>query len=82
MDWAAMIMNMYRSWAQRRGYTVTIIEEMPGELAGIKVYLFSIHFPSLNPVSSPLYTDLLRVVPILRDHHGCETSHVDIFYYL
>ncbi|KAK1650676.1 hypothetical protein QYE76_068481 [Lolium multiflorum] len=36
MDWAAMIMNMYRSWAQRRGYTVTIIEEMPGELAGIK----------------------------------------------
>ncbi|KAM0890569.1 hypothetical protein ACQ4PT_026936 [Festuca glaucescens] len=36
MDWAAMIMNMYRSWAQRRGYTVTVIEEMPGELAGIK----------------------------------------------
>jgi hypothetical protein len=55
MDWAAMIMNMYRSWAQRRGYTVTIIEEMPGELAGIKVYLFSNHFPSLNPVNSPHY---------------------------
>lgn len=36
MDWAAMIMNMYQSWAQRRGYTVTVIEEMPGELAGIK----------------------------------------------
>ena len=42
MDWAAMIMNMYQSWAQRRGYTVTVIEEMPGELAGIKVYLFLI----------------------------------------
>ncbi|KAG8064192.1 hypothetical protein GUJ93_ZPchr0004g39467 [Zizania palustris] len=32
MDWAAMIMNMYRSWAQQRGYTVTIVEEMPGEI--------------------------------------------------
>lgn len=40
MDWAAMVMNMYRSWAQRRGYTVTVVEEMPGELAGIKVYFF------------------------------------------
>jgi protein subunit release factor B len=37
MDWAAMVMNMYRSWAQRRGYTVTVVEEMPGEVAGIKV---------------------------------------------
>ncbi|KAL5210035.1 hypothetical protein ABZP36_005658 [Zizania latifolia] len=36
MDWAAMVMNMYRSWAQRRGYTVTIVEEMAGEVAGIK----------------------------------------------
>ncbi|RCV45157.1 hypothetical protein SEVIR_9G434800v4 [Setaria viridis] len=36
MDWAAMVMNMYRSWAQRRGYTVTVVEEMPGEIAGIK----------------------------------------------
>ncbi|CAN6301161.1 unnamed protein product [Urochloa humidicola] len=36
MDWAAMVMSMYRSWAQRRGYTVTVVEEMPGEIAGIK----------------------------------------------
>uniref|UniRef100_A0A0E0KCR0 Peptide chain release factor domain-containing protein n=1 Tax=Oryza punctata TaxID=4537 RepID=A0A0E0KCR0_ORYPU len=36
MDWAAMVMNMYSSWAQQRGYTVSIIEEMPGEIAGIK----------------------------------------------
>ena len=42
MDWAAMVMNMYRSWAQRRGYTITVVEEMPGEVAGIKVYLFLI----------------------------------------
>ncbi|KAL2345617.1 hypothetical protein Fmac_006902 [Flemingia macrophylla] len=36
MDWAAMVMQMYKSWAQRRGYKVTVIEEMPGEIAGIK----------------------------------------------
>ncbi|VAH90340.1 unnamed protein product [Triticum turgidum subsp. durum] len=56
MDRAAMVMNMYRSWAQRRGYRVTIIEEIPGELAGIKVCLFYFfhHFTPLNPVSSPL----------------------------
>ncbi|KAL6644940.1 hypothetical protein ACP70R_016548 [Stipagrostis hirtigluma subsp. patula] len=36
MDWAAMVMNMYRSWAQRRGYKVTVIEEVHGEVAGIK----------------------------------------------
>ncbi|OMO86265.1 Peptide chain release factor class I/class II [Corchorus capsularis] len=36
MDWAAMVMQMYKSWAQRRGYRVTIVDEMPGEIAGIK----------------------------------------------
>lgn len=36
MDWASMVMQMYKMWAQRRGYAVTIVEEMPGELAGIK----------------------------------------------
>ncbi|XP_074571414.1 peptide chain release factor PrfB2, chloroplastic [Curcuma longa] len=36
MDWASMVMNMYKSWAQRRGFAVTVIEEMPGEIAGIK----------------------------------------------
>ncbi|KAI9081011.1 hypothetical protein K1719_036991 [Acacia pycnantha] len=36
MDWAAMVMQMYKSWAQGRGYKVTVVEEMPGEIAGIK----------------------------------------------
>ncbi|KAK7337690.1 hypothetical protein VNO77_18275 [Canavalia gladiata] len=36
MDWAAMVMQMYKSWAQRRGYKVTVMDEMPGEIAGIK----------------------------------------------
>ena len=37
MDWAAMVMQMYILWAQRRGFKVTVMEEMPGEIAGIKV---------------------------------------------
>uniref|UniRef100_K7MZU3 Prokaryotic-type class I peptide chain release factors domain-containing protein n=1 Tax=Glycine max TaxID=3847 RepID=K7MZU3_SOYBN len=36
MDWAAMVMQMYKSWAQQRGYKVTVVDEMPGEIAGIK----------------------------------------------
>lgn len=36
MDWAAMVMQMYKTWAQRRGYGVTVVDEMPGEIAGIK----------------------------------------------
>eukprot|EP01018_Ginkgo_biloba_P008750 Gb_09148 [translate_table: standard] len=36
MDWAAMVMRMYKMWAQRRGFKVTVVDEMSGELAGIK----------------------------------------------
>ncbi|KAG7969381.1 hypothetical protein I3843_07G028800 [Carya illinoinensis] len=28
MDWAAMVMQMYKMWAQRRGYKVTVVDEM------------------------------------------------------
>ncbi|KAF8401341.1 hypothetical protein HHK36_012275 [Tetracentron sinense] len=36
MDWAAMVMQMYKMWAQRRGYGVAVVDEMRGEVAGIK----------------------------------------------
>ncbi|XP_021283464.1 peptide chain release factor PrfB2, chloroplastic [Herrania umbratica] len=36
MDWAAMVMQMYKTWARRHGYGVTVMDEMPGEIAGIK----------------------------------------------
>lgn len=41
MDWAAMLVNMYTMWAQRHGYGVTIVDEMPGEVAGIKVHFLT-----------------------------------------
>ncbi len=35
-DWAEMLLRMYTRWAEARGYDVTLIEETPGEGAGIK----------------------------------------------
>lgn len=37
MDWASMIMQMYKKWAELRRYRVSIVEEIPGDTAGIKV---------------------------------------------
>jgi peptide chain release factor 2 len=35
-DWAAMLTRMYMRWAEQKGYEVSLIEESPGEEAGIK----------------------------------------------
>lgn len=36
MDWTAMLMRMYLRWGQKRGFKVELVEETPGEEAGLK----------------------------------------------
>lgn len=35
-DWAAMLLRMYSRWAQARGFKTELMEDSPGEEAGIK----------------------------------------------
>ena len=35
-DWASMLTRMYVRWAEKRGYKVAVVEESPGEEAGLK----------------------------------------------
>lgn len=35
-DWTAMLTRMYIRWAERRGYKVKVLDESPGEVAGLK----------------------------------------------
>lgn len=35
-DWTEMLLRMYVRWAEARGYQVTVVDESPGDEAGIK----------------------------------------------
>jgi peptide chain release factor 2 len=35
-DWAAMLMRMYLRWGERNNYKIKILDEQPGDIAGIK----------------------------------------------
>ena len=42
MDWASMLLRMYLRWCQRRGFRARVLDEQPGEEAGLKSATFSI----------------------------------------
>lgn len=44
-DWTAMLLRMYSRWAEQQKYTVTLIEEAPGEEAGLKKATLEINGP-------------------------------------
>src|SRR6185503_12580451 len=44
-DWAAMLMRMYERWAQRKGYTIEVLDQSDGEEAGIKGAVIEIKGP-------------------------------------
>jgi peptide chain release factor 2 len=35
-DWASILLRMYLRWAERKGMSASVLDEMPGEEAGIK----------------------------------------------
>ncbi len=35
-DWCEMLIRMYQMWAQKNGYTYTVLDSLPGDEAGIK----------------------------------------------
>ena len=41
-DWAEMLMRMYLRWAEGRGYRTEILDQTPGEEAGLKSVSFSV----------------------------------------
>ena len=41
-DWASMLARMYQRWAERHEFSVEIIEEHPGDTAGLKSITFRI----------------------------------------
>ncbi|MEG1441484.1 MAG: peptide chain release factor 2 [Oscillospiraceae bacterium] len=41
-DWCKMLYRMYTMWAERRGYTVNVIDYLDGEEAGLKSITFTI----------------------------------------
>jgi peptide chain release factor 2 len=44
-DWAEMLLRMYLRWCERRGYRTEMLEQQPGEGAGIKSATFTVTGP-------------------------------------
>jgi peptide chain release factor 2 len=44
-DWAEMVLRMYLRWAQQRGYKTQVLDQSPGEEAGIKSATFRVDGP-------------------------------------
>ncbi len=41
-DWAEMLMRMYLRWAERRGYGTSVMDQQPGDEAGIRSGTFTV----------------------------------------
>jgi peptide chain release factor 2 len=42
-DWAAMLFRMYSRWADKKGYTLTVLDSLDGDEAGIKSITFEVN---------------------------------------
>ena len=44
-DWTEMLLRMYSKWAEKKGYSVEILDLLPGDEAGIKSVTFLVQGP-------------------------------------
>ena len=42
-DWAGMLYRMYNRWAEKKGYSVSVIDYLDGDVAGIKSVSFEVN---------------------------------------
>ena len=42
-DWASMLYRMYSRWAERKGFTVDVLDFLDGDVAGIKAITFQVN---------------------------------------
>lgn len=44
-DWAEMLVRMYMRWAEKKGFKVELVDQQPGDQAGIKEAVFQVRGP-------------------------------------
>jgi len=69
-DWAQMLARMYVRWAERKGYSVAVTDESPGEEAGLKSITFFIRGPNAYGMleSERGVHRLVRISPFDQQH--------------
>lgn len=45
-DWASMLYRMYTRWAERKGYSIEVLDYLDGDEAGIKSVTFQVNGPN------------------------------------
>jgi peptide chain release factor 2 len=82
MDWAQMLMRMYTRWAERRGYSIELLDMSEGEEAGIKGAVMEIKGPSAYGFLRP-ETGVHRLVRIspFDSNARRHTSFASVFVY-
>jgi peptide chain release factor 2 len=80
-DWAQMLQRLYLRWSERRGFAVELIDEQPGEEAGIKSTTMLVRGPYAygNMKSENGIHRLVRISPFdsqARRHTSFASVHI------
>ena len=53
-DWASMLYRMYTRWAEKKGYSVEVLDYLEGDVAGIKGVTFEVQWRKCIWISAAL----------------------------